>query len=142
MLPAPPSRKLAIVTCMDARLDLFAAFDLKLGEAHILRNAGGLVTDDVLRSLAISQRALDTREIAIVHHTRCGMDGFDDISFRLELTSETGAVPTWDVPGFTDLRAQVQRSVDAVRNCAWLPHRDAVTGYIYDVETDELQATT
>ena len=85
MLPAPPSRRLAIVTCMDARLDLFDAFDLELGEAHILRNAGGLVTDDVLRSLAISQRALDTREIAIVHHTRCGMDGFDDISFRLEL---------------------------------------------------------
>jgi carbonic anhydrase len=120
---------------MDARLDVLTAFGLDLGDAHVLRNAGGLPTDDMLRSLAISQRALGTTEIAVVHHTNCGMEGFDDVGFRLGLTDETGVAPTWDVPGFIDLEHQVRRSVEAVRACPWLPHRDAVRGYVYDVAT-------
>jgi carbonic anhydrase len=120
---------------MDARLDVLTGFELDLGDAHVLRNAGGLITDDMLRSLAISQRALGTTEIAVMHHTKCGMEGFDDVEFRLGLTQETGVPPTWDVPGFIDLEHQVRRSVEAVRACPWLPHRDAVRGYVYDVAT-------
>lgn len=138
-MPVAPARALAVVACMDARLDLFTAFGLVLGDAHIVRNAGGLVTDDVLRSLAISQRALDTRSVAVVHHTHCGMSGFDDTAFRAELTGDAGVAPEWDVPGFDDVDAQVRRSVQLVRACAWLPHRDDVRGYVYAVESDELR---
>jgi carbonic anhydrase len=126
---------------MDARIDPLAAFELDLGDAHVLRNAGGLVTDDVLRSLAISQRALGTTEIAVMHHTSCGMQGFDDIGFRLTLTDETGQVPRWDVPGFDDVTEQLRRSVETVRSCPWLPHRDAVRGYVFDVADQVVQAT-
>jgi carbonic anhydrase len=126
---------------MDARIDPLAAFELDLGDAHVLRNAGGLITDDLLRSLAISQRALGTTEVAVMHHTSCGMAGFDDIGFRLALTDETGHVPRWDVPGFDDVTEQVRRSVEAVRSCAWLPHRDAVRGYVFDVAQQAVQAT-
>ncbi len=133
MLPAQPRRKLAVVTCMDARIDPLTAFELELGEAHVLRNAGGLVTDDVLRSLAISQRALGTTDVAVMHHTACGMAGFDDAAFRAALADESGVAPTWDVPGFDDVAEQVRRSVEAVRGCPWLPNRDAVRGYVFDV---------
>jgi carbonic anhydrase len=126
---------------MDARLELFAAFGLELGDAHVIRNAGGLVTDDVLRSLAISQRKLGTHAVAIVHHTNCGMAGFDDDAFRAELSAESGTPPTWDVAGFTDIEAQLRRSIEIVRTCRWLPSRDDVRGYVYDVRTGELQAT-
>lgn len=129
---------------MDCRIDPLAAFGLEIGDAHVMRNAGGLITPDVLRSLAISQHKLGTTQVAVVHHTSCGMAGFDDIDFRLTLTSSTGQVPTWDVPGFTDLEQQVRRSVEAVRNCPWLPHRDDVRGYVYDVADGtitEVQAT-
>ena len=140
MLNSQPARKLAIVTCMDCRIDVLAGFGLALGDAHVLRNAGGLVTDDILRSLAISQRALGTTEIVVMHHTECGMSGFDDAGFRREL-AETGATPTWDVPGFSDVEQQVRESVAAVKACPWLPHRDDVRGYVYDVGTGEVQAT-
>lgn len=135
---APPRRRLAVVTCMDARLDLLDGFGLHLGDAHFLRNAGGIPTEDVLRSLALSQRYLGTREVMIIHHTQCGMDGFDDEAFRSALTAETGAVPPWNVPGFTDLIEDVKRSVHAVRTCPWLPHRDQVRGFLYDVATGTL----
>lgn len=141
MLSANPRRKLAVVTCMDARIDPLAAFEIELGDAHVLRNAGGLVTDDVLRSLAISQRALGTTEIAVMHHTSCGMQGFDDVDFRQTLARESGRTPTWDVPGFDDVADQVRRSVEAVRSCPWLPHRDAVRGYVFDVAEQKVQAT-
>ena len=120
---------------MDSRLDLFGAFGLAIGDAHLLRNAGGLLTDDMLRSLAISQRNLGTREIAIVHHTNCGMDRFDDAAFRSGLASETGERPRWDVPGFDDVHEQAKRSLATARACTWLPHRDSVRAFVFDVET-------
>jgi carbonic anhydrase len=140
-MDARPARGLAVVACMDARLDLFGVFGLAIGDAHVIRNAGGLVTEDVLRSLAISQRRLDTRAVAVVHHTNCGMAGFDDAGFRAELAAGSTLTPGWDVPGFTDIEDQLRRSVDAVRTCPWLPRRDDVRGYVYDVGTNELQAT-
>jgi carbonic anhydrase len=136
-LAASPARKLTIVTCMDARIDVLRALGLHVGDAHVLRNAGGVITDDVLRSLAISQRALGTRAVALLHHTECGMEGFDDTAFRREL-SATGAVPSWDVPGFEDVEAAARSAVAAVRDCAWLPHRDDVRGYVFDVSTGRL----
>ena len=101
--PLRPRLGLAVVACMDSRLDLFGALGLDIGDAHLIRNAGGIPTDDVLRSLALSQRALGTREVVIIHHTECGMDGFDDEAFRRELTSDSGVTPTWRVEGFTDV---------------------------------------
>ncbi|WP_375484302.1 beta-class carbonic anhydrase [uncultured Jatrophihabitans sp.] len=133
--PLKPKLRLAVVSCMDSRLDLFGAFGLAIGDAHLLRNAGGLLTDDMLRSLAISQRNLGTREIAIVHHTNCGMDRFDDEAFRSGLADETGERPEWDVPGFTDVQEQARRSLARARTCAWLPHRDSVRAFVFDVET-------
>ena len=141
--PLRPKLRLAVVACMDSRLDLFGALGLEIGDAHLLRNAGGIPTPDMLRSLAISQRALGTREIVILHHTECGMDGFDDAAFRGRLTEESGQEPTWDVPGFTDVRADVRRSIETVRGCPWLPYRDDVRGFVFDVRTasiDEVPA--
>ena len=134
-----PSRGVTVVACMDTRLDLFGALGLAIGEVHILRNAGGLVTPDVLRSVAISQRALRTREVWVVQHTLCGMQGLDDAAFRRELAEETGAEPDWDVPGFADVREQVRSSVAQVQECPWVPHRDAVRGFVYRVEDDTVE---
>jgi carbonic anhydrase len=133
--PKYPSQKIAILTCMDTRLDIFGALGLNIGEAHLMRNAGGIATDDVLRSLVISQRALGTEEIVVMQHTHCGMEGFDDEAFRGQLEQETGQRPEWDVRGFDDVRASVQQSVELIRNCAWLPHRENVRGFVYDVDT-------
>jgi carbonic anhydrase len=134
-----PKLHLAVVSCMDSRLDLFGALGLEVGDAHLIRNAGGLPTEDVLRSLAVSQHALGTREIVIIHHTECGMEGFDDTAFRTRLAAETGAVPPWDVAGFKDLRAAVRQSIETVRGCPWLPHRDDVRGFVFDVDTARLE---
>ncbi len=133
--PLRPKLRLAVLACMDSRLDLFGALGLDIGDAHLIRNAGGIPTDDALRSLALSQRALGTREIVIIHHTECGMDGFDDDAFRRELAQETGEVPPWRVRGFTDLHEDTRRSVHTVRGCAWIPHRDDVRGFVFDVAT-------
>ena len=132
--PLRPRLRLAVVACMDSRLDLFGALGLDIGDAHLIRNAGGLPTDDVLRSLALSQRRLGTREVVLIHHTDCGMEGFDDTAFRADL-ARTGDVPPWDVPGFTDLRATMRHSLAAVRQCRWLPHREDVRGFVFDVQT-------
>jgi carbonic anhydrase len=140
--PLRPKLRLAVVACQDSRLDLFGALGLEVGDAHLMRNAGGLPTDDVLRSLAISQRSLGTREIVIIHHTECGMHGFDDDQFRAELAAESGQQPPWNVPGFDDLPAEMRRSIATVRACRWLPHRDDVRGFIFDTATarlDEVQ---
>jgi len=123
---------------MDARLDLLAALGLRIGDAHVLRNAGGLPTDDVLRSLTISQLALGTREIVLTHHTDCGMAGFDDAALRAQLERQSGARPGWDVPGFGDVYAAVRRSVGIVRDCPWIPHRDQVRGFVFVTEEGRL----
>jgi carbonic anhydrase len=136
--PQPPRLALAVVACMDSRLDLFGALGLAIGDAHLVRNAGGLPTTDVLRSLALSQRLLGTREVMIIHHTDCGMEGFDDAAFRAELAAESGHEPQWTVPGFTDLRATVRHSVQTVRECPWLPHRGLVRGFTFDIATAAL----
>jgi carbonic anhydrase len=133
-----PALHLAVVTCMDSRLDLFGALGLAIGDAHLIRNGGGIVTDDVLRSLAISQRALGTREVMLIHHTQCGMFGFDDLEFRYQLAKESGAEPTWQVPGFTDVEQDVRQSVARVKECPWLPHREVVRGFVFDVSTAAL----
>jgi carbonic anhydrase len=136
--PLRPKLRLAVVACMDSRLDLFGALGLDIGDAHLLRNAGGIPTDDILRSLALSQRSLGTREVVVIHHTQCGMDGFDDEAFRAELAAQSGRTPTWQVEGFTDLYEDTRRSVRTVRECPWLPHRDDVRGFVFDVATARL----
>src|SRR5215207_233494 len=128
--PLRPKLRLTVVTCMDSRLDLFGALGLEIGDAHLIRNAGGLPTEEVLRSLAISQRRLGTREVVLIHHTECGMQNFDDDEFRATLTAETGRAPAWDVPGFTDLHDTMRTSIETVRQCDWLPHREDVRGFI------------
>lgn len=137
--PLPPALHLAVVTCMDSRLDLFGALGLAIGDAHLIRNAGGVVTDDVLRSLAISQRSLGTREIVLIHHTECGMLNFDDVEFRYELAKESGVEPQWRVPGFTDPEADVRLCIERIKESAWLPHRDSVRGFVFDVHTAEIR---
>lgn len=140
--PLRPKLRLTVITCMDSRLDLFGALGLDIGDAHLIRNAGGIPTDDVLRSLALSQRSLGTSEVVIIHHTECGMDGFDDDAFRRQLTAESGHEPPWQVDGFTDLYEDTRRSVETVRNCAWIPHRDDVRGFVFDVATATLTEVT
>jgi Carbonic anhydrase len=137
--PLRPKLRLAVIACMDSRLDLFGALGLDIGDAHLIRNAGGLPTDDVLRSLALSQRSLGTREVVLIHHTQCGMEGFDDAAFRAKLAAESGKEPGWDVPGFTDIIDRMHRSIQAVRECGWLPYREDVRGFIFDVATARVE---
>ncbi len=138
-LDVRPSRELAIVTCMDSRLDVFAALGLGNGEAHVLRNAGGVITDDVIRSLAISQRLLGTREVMLIHHSDCGMQKITDDGFRADLQEETGVAPSFAIESFKDLDADVRQSILRVRRSAFLPHRDAVRGFVYDVDSHRLR---
>jgi len=138
-LDVRPSRRLAIVTCMDSRLDVFAALGLRDGEAHVLRNAGGVITDDVIRSLAVSQRRLGTRAVMLVHHTDCGMQALTDDGFRRELQEATGVAPAFAIESFTDLDADVRQSILRVRRSDFVPHRDNVRGFVYDVDTHALR---
>jgi carbonic anhydrase len=138
-LDVRPSRRLAIVTCMDSRLDVFAALGLGDGEAHVLRNAGGVVTDDTIRSLAISQRKLGTREVMLIHHTDCGMQTLTDDGFRAELREETGVAPAFAIESFSDVDASVRQSILRVRRSDFIPHREAVRGFVYDVDTHRLR---
>ena len=138
-LDVHPSRRLAIVTCMDSRLDVFAALALQDGEAHILRNAGGVITDDVIRSLAVSQRRLGTREVMLIHHTDCGMQSLTDDGFRAELQDATGVAPAFAIESFRDLDADVRQSILRVRRSLFLLHRDVVRGFVYDVDTHRLR---
>jgi carbonic anhydrase len=137
--PRRPKLRLAVLACMDSRIDLFSGLGLDVGDAHLIRNAGGLPTDDMLRSLAVSQRKLGTREIVLIHHTDCGMQDFDDAQFRAELAAESGEVTPWDVPGFTDLEATMRQSLARVRGCRWIPHREDVRGFLFDVDTGRLE---
>jgi carbonic anhydrase len=124
---------------MDSRLDVFAALGLGDGEAHVLRNAGGVVTDDTIRSLAISQRRLGTREVMLIHHTDCGMQKLTDDGFRDELREETGVAPAFAIESFSDVDASVRQSILRVRRSDFVPHRDAVRGFVYDVDTHRLR---
>jgi len=140
-LPTPPAKQVAVVTCMDSRMDIFALLGLKNGQAHIIRNAGGVVTDDVIRSLAISQRKLGTREIVVIHHTECGMLTFTDDEFRETLRLDTGMKPPWSPESFADLDAEVRNSLNRIRNTAFIPHKNA-RGFVYDVDTGRLREVT
>ncbi len=138
-LDVRPRRRLAVVTCMDSRLDVFGALGLRQGEAHVLRNAGGVVTDDVVRSLAVSQRRLGTEEIILIHHTDCGMLTITDDGFRAELQEATGVAPSFAIESFTDLDANVRQSIARVRSSPFLEHTEHVSGFVYDVDTGQLR---
>ncbi|MDE3129981.1 MAG: carbonic anhydrase [Acidobacteriota bacterium] len=138
-LDVRPQRRLAIVTCMDSRIDTFALLGLAGGEAHILRNAGGVITDDVIRSLAISQRRLGTREVMLIHHSDCGMQTLTDDSFRAELQEATGMAPAFAIESFADAEADVRQSILRVRRSEFVPHREVVRGFVYDVDTHLLR---
>ena len=138
-LDVRPTLRLAVVTCMDSRINVFSALGLGDGEAHVLRNAGGVITDDVIRSLAISQRRLGTREVMLIHHTRCGMQTITDDAFRAELQAATGVAPAFAIESFVDVDADVRQSVLRVRRSPFLEHTDAVRGFVYDVDSHELR---
>ena len=130
-----PSRHVAIVTCMDSRIDPLAELGLSVGEAHVVRNAGGVVTDDVIRSLCISQQLLGTREILIVHHSGCGMCGLDEAAFSKEMEERFGERPEWPIGSFADPAEDVQAAIAALRASPFIEHDTAVRGFIYDVES-------
>lgn len=134
-----PALHLAVVACMDARIDVHAVLGISNGDAHIIRNAGGVITDDVIRSLCLSQRELGTREIVLVHHTRCGLHNVDEGAFRAELSDEVGAVPSWSLQSFGDPYEDVQQSIDVLRNSPFVPHTDHVSGFVFDVDTGVLE---
>jgi carbonic anhydrase len=137
-----PTRAVAIVACMDARMDVYALLGLAPGEAHVVRNAGGEVTEDVLRSLTISQHELGTAEIILIHHTKCGMQAFTNREFKHELEVETGHKPHWASLAFTDVDADVRRSVARVRSCPFLRHVDQVRGFVFNVADGSLREVT
>jgi carbonic anhydrase len=141
-LPMPPSRQVAVVACMDARLNVYAILGLGDGEAHVIRNAGGVVTDDEVRSLAISQRLLGTREIILIHHTDCGMLTFTDDGFKRSIQEETGIKPNWAVESFSDLDEDVRQSIARIKASPFIPHTDAVRGFVFDVATGRLNEVT
>lgn len=138
-LDVEPQRHLAVITCMDSRLDVFAALGLGPGEAHVLRNAGGVITDDVIRSLALSQRRLGTREVMLIHHDDCGLQKITDDGFRMELQETTGIAPAFAIESFKDPEEDVRQSIRRVRSSPFLPHRDVVRGFVYDVDTHQLR---
>jgi carbonic anhydrase len=141
-LPMPPARKLAVLACMDARLNPYALLGLQEGDAHIIRNAGGVVTDDEIRSLAISQRLLGTNEIILIHHTGCGMLTFKDDEFRGQIEKETGIRPEWAAEAFADLDEDVRQNIARIKASPFLPHKDSVRGFVYEVETGRLREVT
>ncbi|MGW5051779.1 beta-class carbonic anhydrase [Actinokineospora sp. NPDC004072] len=134
-----PDRHLAVVACMDARMDIYRILGLEAGDAHVIRNAGGVVTADVIRSLVISQRVLETRYIVLVHHTRCGMLHFPEARFRADLAQEVRMRPEWSADGFDDVDADVRESIRRIEVNPFLPHKEHVLGYVYDVDTEQLR---
>jgi carbonic anhydrase len=141
-LPIPPAKKVAVVACMDARLDPNALLGLREGDAHVIRNAGGVVTDDEIRSLAISQRLLGTEEIILIHHTDCGMLTFSDDEFRRSIQDEVGIKPEWAVETFSDLDEDVRQSIARIKASPFIPRKDSVRGFVYAVETGRLREVT
>ena len=137
-LPLPPARGVAVVACMDARLNVYAMLGLEEGQAHVIRNAGGVVTDDGIRSLAISQRLLGTREIILIHHTDCGMLTFTDDDFKAAIQADTGIKPAWSAEAFSDLDTDVRQSIARIKASPFIPQKDSVRGFVFDVATGKL----
>ena len=138
-LPLPPAKKTAVVACMDARLNVHGLLGLTEGDAHVIRNAGGVVTDDAVRSLAISQRLLGTEEIVLIHHTGCGMLTFTDDEFKAAIEKDTGIRPAWAPEAFPDLDADVRQSIARIKASPFIPNKDSVRGFVYEVETGRLR---
>ncbi len=138
-LPLPPAKKVAVVACMDARLHPYAILGLQEGDAHVIRNAGGVVTDDEIRSLAISQRLLGTEEIILIHHTDCGMLTFSDDEFKAQVQSDTGIKPEWAAEAFSDLDQDVRQSIARIEASPFIPNKDSIRGFVYEVETGRLR---
>jgi carbonic anhydrase len=141
-LPLPPARKTAVLACMDARLNVHDILGLSPGDAHIIRNAGGVVTDDAIRSLAISQRKLGTDEIVLIHHTDCGMLTFKDDDFKQEIEQDTGVRPPWSVEAFPDLDGDVKQSIARIKASPFVPNKENVRGFVYEVESGRLREVT
>ena len=137
-LPLPPGRQIAIVACMDARLNPYGLLGLSEGDAHVIRNAGGVITADEIRSLSISQRLLGTREIVLIHHTDCGMLTFTDDDFRNQVLADTGIKPEWAAEAFADLELDVRQSIARIKASPFIPRKDSVRGFVYDVHTGRL----
>jgi carbonic anhydrase len=138
-LPLPPARKVAILACMDARLNPYGLLGLQEGDAHVIRNAGGVVTHDEIRSLSISQRLLGTEEIILIHHTDCGMLTFTDDAFKADVQAETGIKPEWAAEAFPDLDEDVRQSIARIKASPFIPNKDSVRGFVYDVHSGELR---
>lgn len=138
-LPLPPSKHVAVVACMDARLDVYRVLGLQEGEAHVIRNAGGVITEDQIRSLAISQRLLGTTEIILIHHTDCGMLTFTDDGFKADILSETGIKPAWAAEAFADLDTDVRQSLKRVASSPFIPATTSLRGFVFDVATGRLR---
>jgi carbonic anhydrase len=138
-LPLPPGRKIAVLACMDARLNPYGLLGLQEGDAHVIRNAGGVVTDDEIRSLAISQRLLGTEEIILIHHTDCGMLTFTDDEFKRSVQEEVGIKPEWAAEAFPDLDEDVRQSIARIKASPFIPRKDSVRGFVYEVETGALR---
>lgn len=138
-LPLPPARKIAVLACMDARLNPYGLLGLEEGDAHVIRNAGGVVTDDEIRSLAISQRLLGTEEIILIHHTDCGMLTFTDDEFKRSVQEDVGIKPEWAAEAFLDLDEDVRQSIARIRASPFIPRKDSVRGFVYEVETGRLR---
>jgi carbonic anhydrase len=141
-LPLPPAKRVAIVACMDARLNPYGLLGLHEGDAHVIRNAGGVITDDEIRSLAISQRLLGTEEVMLIHHTDCGMLTFADDEFRRQVQDETGIKPEWAAETFNDLDEDVRQSIARIKASPFVPKKDNVRGFVYEVETGSLREVT
>ncbi len=138
-LPLPPAKHVAVLACMDARLNVYGALGLQEGEAHVIRNAGGVVTEDEIRSLAISQRLLGTREIILIHHTDCGMLTFTDDEFKAGIQKETGLKPAWAAEAFSDIDEDVRQSLARIQGSPFIPVKDSVRGFVFDVATGRLR---
>jgi carbonic anhydrase len=141
-LPLPPGRGIAIVACMDARLNPYGLLGLSEGDAHVIRNAGGVITADEIRSLAISQRLLGTREIVLIHHTDCGMLTFTDDEFRAQVLADTGIKPEWAAEAFSDLDTDVRQSIERIKASPFIPDKSSVRGFVYDVKSGKLNEVT
>jgi carbonic anhydrase len=137
-LPLPPAKHVAVVACMDARINVYGVLGLNEGEAHVIRNAGGVITDDEIRSLAISQRLLGTKEIILIHHTDCGMLTFTDDGFKASIQEELGIKPAWAAEAFSDLDADVRQSIARINASPYIPIKDSVRGFVFDVATGKL----
>ena len=138
-LPMPPGKKVAVLACMDARLNPYGALGLEEGDAHVIRNAGGVVTDDEIRSLAISQRLLGTEEIILIHHTDCGMLTFTDDQFKRQIQDETGIKPQWAAEAFGDLDEDVRQAIARIEASPFIPNKHSVRGFVYDVSNGRLR---